>query len=196
MIKWHTNLKERTRTMKKKNPDLPEPFFKDKGETNLKENECKCSKNYAAIASINRKWYKLVREHEMLAALLAGSHFLYTIIMATVYNFNPFASLQGGLVAVIPSVIIAALFLGFYSNVDIAADVDKARKFLLETGQDVTYENINLIVEKYVNESKENGWNKIEDMLYENRKVPAIENVRNILGNSVTDKLNEAVPVK
>ncbi len=33
-------------------------------------------------------------------------------------------------------------------------------------------------------------------MLYEDRKVPAIENVRNVLGNSVTDKLNEAVPVK
>lgn len=189
MIKWHTNLKERTRTMKKKNPDLPEPFFKDKGETGLKENKHKRSKNYAAIASVNRKWNKLVREHEMLAALLAGSHFLYTIIMATVYNFNPFASLQGGLVAVIPSVIIAALFLGFFSNVDIAADVDKARKFLLETGQEVTYKNINLIVEKYVNESKENGWNRIEDMLYENRKVPAFENVRNILGNSEKDRM-------
>lgn len=196
MIKWHTNLKERTRTMKKKNPDLPEPFFKDKGETNLKENECKCSKNYAAIASINRKWYKLVREHEMLAALLAGSHFLYTIIMATIYDFNPFASFQSGLFTVIPSVVIAALFLGFFSNIDIAADVEKARKFLLETGQDVTYENINLIIEKYVNEKKENGWNRIDDILYEDRKVPAIENVRNVLGNSVTDKLNEAVPVK
>ena len=196
MIKWHTNLKERTRTMKKKNLDLPEPFFKDKGETGLKENECKRSKNYAAIASINRKWYKLVREHEMLTALLAGSHFLYTIIMATIYDFNPFASFQSGLFTVIPSVVIAALFLGFFSNIDIAADVEKARKFLLETGRDVTYENINLIVEKYVNEKKENGWNRIDDMLYEHRKVPAIENVRNVLGNSVTDKLNEAVPVK
>ena len=196
MIKWHTNLKERTRTMKKKNLDLPELFFQDKGETGLKENECKRSKNYAAIASINRKWYKLVREHEMLTALLAGSHFLYTIIMATIYDFNPFASFQSGLFTVIPSVVIAALFLGFFSNIDIAADVEKARKFLLETGQDVTYENINLIVEKYVNEKKENGWNRIDDMLYEDRKVPAIENVRNVLGNSVTDKLNEAVPVK
>ena len=41
MIKWHINLKERTGTMKKKNPDLPEPFFKDKGETGLKENKRK-----------------------------------------------------------------------------------------------------------------------------------------------------------
>ena len=116
--------------------------------------------------------------------------------MATVYDLNPFASFQSGLFTVIPSVVIAALFLGFYSNIDIAADVEKARKFLLETGQETSYENINLIVGKYVNEKKENGWNRIDDMLYENRKVPAIENVRNVLGNSVTDKLNEAVPVK
>ncbi len=50
--------------------------------------------------------------------------------------------------------VIVALFLGFFSNIDIAADVEKARKFLLETGQDVTYENINLIIEKYVNEKR------------------------------------------
>ena len=73
--------------------------------------------------------------------------------------------------------VIASLFLGFFSNIDIAADFEKARKFLLETGQEVTYENINLIVEKYVNEKKENGWNRIDDILYEDRKVPAIENV-------------------
>lgn len=176
MIKWHTNLKERT-------------GFKCKGEKGLKEDKSRRSKNYAAIASVNWKWNKLVRKHEMLTALLAVSHFLYTIIMATVYDFNPFTSVQSGLVAVIPSVIIAALFLGFFSNIDIAADVYKARKFLLETGQEVTYKNINLIVEKYVNESKENGWNKIEDILYEDRKLPAIENVRNILGNSEKDRM-------
>ena len=195
MIKWHINLKERTGTMKKKNPDLPKPFFKDKGETGLKENKRKRSKNYAATASVNRKWNKLVREHEMFTALLAVSHFLYTIFMASVYDFNPFASVQSGLIAVIPSAIIAALFLGFFPNIDIAGDVEKARKFLLETGQEDTYENVNLIVGKYVNEKKENGWKKIDDMLYEDRKVPA-ENVRNIFGSSATGKLNEAVPAK
>lgn len=196
MIKWHIKLNERTGIMKKKNSVLPEPFFKDKGETGLKENKRKRSKNYAAAASMNRKWNKLVREHEMLTALLAASHFLYTIFMASVYDFNPFASVQSGLIAVIPSAIIALLFLGFFPNIDIVGDVEKARKFLLETGQDVTYENINLIVEKYVNKKKENGWNRIDDMLYKDRKVPAIENVRNVLGNSLTDKLNEAVPAK
>ena len=75
MIKWHINLNERTGTMKKKNSVLPEPFFKDKGETGLKENSRKRSKNYAAIASVNRKHYKTVREHEMLISLLADSPF-------------------------------------------------------------------------------------------------------------------------
>lgn len=191
MIKWHINLKERTGIMKKENSGFPEPFFKDKGEAGLKENELKRSKNYAAIASMNRKHYKLVRKHEMLISLLAVSHFLYTILMAGFYNINPFVSFEGALFAVVPSVIIAALFLELIlPNIGVAEDVDKARNLLLETGQEVTYENINLIVGKYINEKKENGWNRIDDMLYEDRKVPA-ENVRNISGNSAAGKLNQ-----
>lgn len=182
--------------MKKKNPCLPEPFFKDKGEKCLEENKRKRSKNYAAIASVNRKWNKLVREHEMLTALLAASHFLYTISMATVYDFNPFTSVQNSLIVLIPSAIIAILFLGFFPNIDIVEEVEKARKFLLETGQEDTYENVNIIVGRYRKDRVENGWKKIEDMLYEDRKVPAFENVRNILGSSATGKLNEAVPAK
>lgn len=196
MIKWHINLKERTGIMKKKNSGFPEPFFKDKGETDLKENEHKRSKNYAAIASMNRKHYKLVQEHEMLISLLAVSHFLYTILMAGFYNINPFVSFEWPLFAVVPSVIIAALLLGLIlPNIGVAEDVDKARNLLLETGQEVTYENINLIVGRYEEGKTENGWKKIEDMLYEDRKVPA-ENLRNVLGNSAAGKLNEALLAK
>ena len=184
MIKWHTNLKERTRTMKKKNPDIPEPFFKDKGETGLKENKHKRSKNYAAIASVNRKWHKLIREHEMLAALLAGSHFLYTIIMATVYDFNPFASFQSGLFTVIPSVVIAALFLGFFSNIDIAADVEKARKFLENKGQEASNDNINLLVGRYYDKYRKDWLTKIANILNASQEVPDFENLKHPEDNS------------
>ena len=77
MIKWHIKLNERTGTMKKKKSVLPELPIHHKGDAVPKEN--RRSKNYAAIASINRKWHKLIRKHETLVALLAGSHFLYSI---------------------------------------------------------------------------------------------------------------------
>lgn len=196
MIKWDINLKERTGIMKKKNSGLPKPFFKDKGETGLKENKHKRSKNYAAIASVNRKYYKRVRKYEMLISLLAVSPFLYTIFWAEVHNVFIFSSLGSGLIATVPSIIIGALLIGLVPDTVIVEDVDKARKFLLETGQEDTYENVNVIVGRYRKGRAENGWKNIEDMLYEDRKVPAFENVKDILGSSATGKLNEAVPAK
>jgi len=195
MIKWHINLKERTGTMKKKNPDLPEPFFKDKGETGLKENKRKRSKNYAALASVNREYYKLIREDGNFISMLGIGHLIYTLFCAGFYNINPFDSIESFLFVTIPSLIIGILFIGLFPDVEIVENVDKARKFLLETGQEDTYENVNIIVGRYRKGRVENGWKKIEDMLYEDRKVPA-ENVRNIFGSSATGKLNEAVPAK
>lgn len=195
MIKWHIKLKERTGIMKNKDSGFPEPFFKDKGETGLKENERKRSKNYAAIASTNRKHYKLVREHEMLIAALGAGHFLYTAFSTICYDINPFVSTERLMLATIPSIIIAFLIVRLVPDMEIVENVDEARKFLLETGQEATYKNINLIVGRYREGRIENGWKKIEDMLYEDRKVP-VENVRNISVNSAAGKLNEAVPAK
>lgn len=196
MIKWHINSKERTVIMKKKNPNLPEPFFKDKGEKDLKENKRKRSKNYAATASVNRKHYKIVKEHEMLIAALGACHFLYTAFSCICYDFNPFVSVERLMLATIPSIIIGFLFVGLVPDMEIVENVDKTKKFLLETEQEDTYENVNIIVGRYREDRAENGWKGIEDMLYEDGKVPAFENVRNILRNSSTDKLNEAVPAK
>ena len=196
MIKWHINLNERKGIMKKKNSELPKPFFKDKGETGSKENKRKRSKNYAALASVNRKYYKTVEKYEMLISLLAVSPFLYAIFFAEIHNVFIFASLGSGLAATVPSVSIGGLLVGLIPDTAIVEDVDKARKFLLEAGQEATYENVNIIVSRYREGRIENGWKKIEDMLYEDRKVPAFENVKEVLGSSATGKLNEAVPAK
>lgn len=196
MIKWHINLNERKGIMKKKNSELPKPFFKDKGETGSKENKRKRSKNYAALASVNRKYYKTVEKYEMLISLLAVSPFLYAIFFAKIHNVFLFSSFGSGLIATVPSVIIGGLLVGLIPDTVIVEEVDKARKFLLEAGQEATYENVNIIVSRYREGRIENGWKKIEDMLYEDRKVPAFENVKDVLGSSATGKLNEAVPAK
>ena len=196
MIKWHINLNERKGIMKKKNSELPKPFFKDKGETGSKENKRKHSKNYAALASVNRKYYKTVEKYEMLISLLAVSPFLYAIFFAKIHNVFLFSSFGSGLITTVPSVIIGGLLVGLIPDTVIVEEVDKARKFLLEAGQEATYENVNIIVSRYREGRIENGWKKIEDMLYEDRKVPAFENVKDVLGSSATGKLNEAVPAK
>lgn len=194
MIKWHINLKERRGTMEKENSVLPKPLSKHKGKICLKEKQ-KLSRNYAALASTSRKHYKLVSEHDILIALLGAGHFLYTALSAWFYNINFFVSFEGPLLVVVPSAIIAALLHRLiFQNIGVVEDVDKARQFLLETGQEGTYENVNVIVGKYREGRAENGWKKIEDMLYEERKVPE-ENVGNISGNSVAGKLNETVKI-
>lgn len=120
----------------------------------MKENEHKRSKNYAAIASINRKHYKLVKEHEMLIAAMGVSHLLYTAFSTICYDINPFVSIERLMLVTIPSTIIGFLFIGLVPDMEIVDNVDKARKFLLETGQETSYENINLVVGKYVNEKR------------------------------------------
>lgn len=191
MIKWHINLNERKGIMKKKNSELPKPFFKDKGETGSKENKRKRSKNYAALASVNRKYYKTVEKYEMLISLLAVSPFLYAIFFAKIHNVFIFASLGSGLAATVPSVIIGGLLVGLMPDTAIVEDVDKARKFLLEAGQEATSENINLLLNRYY----KGNWPKIEDMLYEKRTVFSAENIELVSGN-ISENSKEAIPVK
>lgn len=193
MIKWHINLNERKGIMKKKNSELPKPFFKDKGETGSKENKRKRSKNYAALASVNRKYYKTVEKYEMLISLLAVSPFLYAIFFAEIHNVFIFASLGSGLAATVPSVIIGGLLVGLMPDTAIVEDVDKARKFLLEAGQEASRKkNINILLNRYY----KGNWQKIEDMLYEKRKVFSAESVELVSGNMSNENLKEAVPAK
>lgn len=191
MIKWHINLNERKGIMKKKNSELPKPFFKDKGETGSKENKRKRSKNYAALASVNRKYYKTVEKYEMLISLLAVSPFLYAIFFAEIHNVFIFASLGSGLAATVPSVIIGGLLVGLMPDTAIVEDVDKARKFLLEAGQEASKENMNLLLNRY----HKGNWQDIEDMLYEDRKVLSAENIKLVSGNE-SGKLKTALPAK
>lgn len=191
MIKWHINLNERKGIMKKKNSELPKPFFKDKGETGSKENKRKRSKNYAALASVNRKYYKTVEKYEMLISLLAVSPFLYAIFFAKIHNVFLFSSFGSGLITTVPSVIIGGLLVGLIPDTVIVEEVDKARKFLLEAGQEATSENINLLLNRYY----KGNWPKIEDMLYEKRTVFSAENIELVSGN-ISENSKEALPVK
>ena len=61
----------------------------------------------------------------------------------------------------------------------IGKEIEAARNFLLETGQQATRENINILMDRYY----KGGWQKIEDMLYENRKTFLAENMKFISGN-------------
>lgn len=73
----------------------------------------------------------------------------------------------------------------------IGEELEATRKFLLESGQEASRENINILMNKFYKES----WVNIEDMLYENRKVLLVENIKLISGN-VDQNLKEAIPAK
>ena len=75
----------------------------------------------------------------------------------------------------------------------ITPKAEAARKFLLEAGQEASRKkNINILLNRYY----KGNWQKIEDMLYEKRKVFSAESVELVSGNMSNENLKEAVPAK
>lgn len=73
----------------------------------------------------------------------------------------------------------------------IGKEIEAARKFLLEAGQEASKENMNLLLNRY----HKGNWQDIEDMLYEDRKVLSTENIKLVSGNE-SGKLKAALPAK
>ena len=61
----------------------------------------------------------------------------------------------------------------------IEKEIEAARKFLLEAGQEASKKNMNLLLNRY----HKGNWQDIEDMLYEDRKVFSAENLKLVSGN-------------
>lgn len=64
--------------------------------------------------------------------------------------------------------------------------IKSVKKFLLETNQEVTNKNINILLNKFFEQKEEKNWNKIEDMLYDfipSSRKPVTEIVK-LLENS------------
>ena len=91
------------------------------------------------------------------------------------------------LIAVPPGLIYVFLLQGNTEN-----EIEAARKFLLESGQQASRENINILMNRYY----KGDWQKIEDMLYENRKVFSAENIELVSGNMNDENLKVALPAK
>ena len=73
----------------------------------------------------------------------------------------------------------------------IGKEIEAARKFLLEAGQEASKENMNILLNRY----HKGNWQDIEDMLYEDRKVLSAENIKLVSGNE-SGKLKAALPAK
>ena len=73
----------------------------------------------------------------------------------------------------------------------IGKEIEAARKFLLEAGQEASKENMNLLLNRY----HKGNWQDIEDMLYEKRTVFSAENIELVSGN-ISENSKEALPVK
>lgn len=72
-----------------------------------------------------------------------------------------------------------AFLIAFLPYEDIGKEIEATRKFLLDSGQEASKENINLLMNKY----HKGDWQKIEDMLYEKRNVFSAESMELVSGN-------------
>ena len=89
--------------------------------------------------------------------------------------------------------ISLALMYVMFATELITPKAEAARKFLLEAGQEASRKkNINILLNRYY----KGNWQKIEDMLYEKRKVFSAESVELVSGNMSNENLKEAVPAK
>ena len=72
-----------------------------------------------------------------------------------------------------------AFLIALFPYEGIGKEIQAARRFLIEEGQEATSENINILVNKFYKES----WVKIEDMLYEDGKIFSVESMKLVSGN-------------
>lgn len=127
----------------------------------------------------------------LFVPLFSGAFFMtYSALILRAEYFNLLLILTAPTLAVFPVFIVFNLFLSDEERVR-QNEIEKARQFLEETGQEASNENINILLNKYY----KSEWQKIEDMLYETRKVPVAENIKFISGN-VNQNLRQAIPAK
>lgn len=91
------------------------------------------------------------------------------------------------LMFVIPIIFICVLL----PDESVAPKIEAVKKFLLEAGQEASKENINILLNRYY----KGNWQKIEDMLYEKRKVFSAESME-LVSRNTTENLKEALPAK
>lgn len=157
------------------------------------ENKEEIMIDYVAKARAERTCENPVMK-QCLAWLVVITYVAYTLYSVTelsekqtgVEAFFSFSLMLFFLIAVPPGLIYVFLLQGSTEN-----EIEAARKFLLEAGQEATRENINILMDRYY----KGKWQKIEDMLYETRRVPLAENMELISGN-VNQNLKEALPAK
>lgn len=90
-------------------------------------------------------------------------------------NFYVFFFLSLIFMVAIP---VSVIFLMFPAA-GVAEEIKAARQFLEETNQEDANKNINILLDRYY----KGRWEKIEDMLYETRKVPLAENMELVSGD-------------
>ena len=134
--------------------------------------------------------------NKCLAWGIAISYMAYTFCsIITALNEKPVSDEAFyGLFLMLPlmfAVPLAFLYVSLPPE-SIEKEIEDARKFLEEMGQESSNENINILLNRYYR----GGWQKIEDMLYEDRKVFLAENMKFISGNMSNENLKEAVPAK
>lgn len=124
---------------------------------------------------------------------IAITYLVYTLYSITALDETIFESLifLSLMIFFLLAVPLNFIYMSIYDDntaKNIAKNIEPARKFLLEKGQEASRENINILLNRYY----KGNWQKIEDMLYEDRKVFLSENIELVSGNE-SGRLKEAL---
>lgn len=95
----------------------------------------------------------------------------HTIWLRAIISADNFATpIEGFLIiiwAFLGTFLTFILSENFGNLEELKFQIKSVKKFLLETNQELTNKNINILLNKFFEQKEEKDWNKIEDMLYD-----------------------------
>lgn len=109
--------------------------------------------------------YDLIKKFCAIMMLL-NTIWLWIIVSAD--NFITLTEFFCVIVWVLMGVFLCFILSENIENLEkLSSQVESVKKFLLETNQEITNKNINILLNKFFEQKEEKNWNKIEDMLYD-----------------------------
>ena len=110
-------------------------------------------------------------KYNLINKIIALMLIPHTIWLWAIVSADNFATPIEGFFLIIWAFLGPSLCFVLIENIanleELKFQIKSVKKFLLETNQEVTNKNINILLNKFFEQKEEKNWNKIEDMLYD-----------------------------
>ena len=110
-------------------------------------------------------------KYDLIKKFCAIMMLLNTIWLWIIVSADNFITPIEGFSVIIWAFLEIYLFFILRKNIEnleeLRLQIKSVKNFLLETNQEITNRNINILLNKFFEQKEEKDWNKIEDMLYD-----------------------------